>query len=70
MNRPDIISTRIKTARKANGITQADLAELVPCSYRTIGAIERQDTRLSVDMAVAIAKVLNVRPAWLLDLEE
>lgn len=70
MNRPEVIATRLYKARKARLLSRDDLAELTPCSSRTIGAIERQESRMSVSMAIAMAKVLHVKPAWLLDLEE
>lgn len=70
MNRPDIVASRLKHARKARDLTQRDLAELVPCSVQAIKSIELQRYGLTVNMAVKIGEILHVRPTWLLDLEE
>ena len=54
----------------ARELTRKDLAELAHCSENTIRSIQKQERGVSVALAVDIAKALNVRPAWLLDLEE
>ena len=70
MNRPEVTATRLRKARQARDLKVKDLAELVPCSESTVRAIEQNGRRMTISMAVAIGKVLHVRPAWLLDLEE
>lgn len=70
MNRPDIIATRLRKAMSARELTRKDLAELAHCSESTIRSIQKQERGVSVALAVDIAKALNVRPAWLLDLED
>lgn len=70
MYRPDIVAIRLRKAREAWGYNRSELARRVPCGPSIIGAVELQNRKLSVDMAVAIARVLDVKPAWLLDLEE
>lgn len=70
MNRPDIIADRLRMARHANGYTQYGLAICAKCAESMISNIECERQRLSVPMAVKFGKILNVRPAWLLDLEE
>lgn len=66
----DIVAIRLRKAREAWGYNRSELARRVPCGASVISAIELQNRRLSVDMAVAIGNVLHVKPAWLLDLED
>jgi len=69
MNRHNVMAARLRKARMANGLSQQDLAAIVPCSVHTIRNYESSG-RISISMAVAMARVLHVKPAWLLDLEE
>lgn len=70
MNRPEIIAQRLRTARQFEKLTQVQLASQIPCDPQIISNIERQKNRMSIDTAIAISKILNVRVTWLLDLEE
>lgn len=51
----------IKANRKAEGLTQAELAELVGVSQSTIGKYETGDNEPSFEMVEKIAKALKVR---------
>lgn len=54
------IGCRIRRARKSKKWTQAKLAETVGCSTANITNIEKAKTKLSLNMLVRIAEVLEV----------
>ena len=54
-----LIGTRIKSARKRNGITQSVLAEKLDVSIGYISQVERGITKISLDLLGAIASVLD-----------
>ena len=62
---------RIKDARKALGLTQAELAEKVGVKY---SAIHKYETGLVVNLKRetinALARALEVSPSWLMCLDE
>lgn len=55
---------RLKAARKAHGITQAELAKLAGISQTTIADIERGRNKGSTEV-LKLAKSLEVSPDWL-----
>lgn len=57
---------RLKNAREAKGLTQAEVAELVSIAPSYYGRIEREDIGLSAKMAKKLAVVLDTDSAWLL----
>lgn len=50
---------RLKSARAAMDFTQQDLAERVHVSRQTINAIEKGDYNPSINLCIAICKVLD-----------
>ena len=50
---------RIKVARTAKDMTQKDLADAVGVARQTINAIEAGDYNPSINLCIAICKVLN-----------
>lgn len=58
------IGQRIKAARKAAGISQADLAQRVGIKQPTLSDLENDMSKGSTKLA-SIAKALGVRPYWL-----
>jgi transcriptional regulator with XRE-family HTH domain len=58
----------IRRNRKRAGLTQAQLAAMIPCSDKTISAIETGRERPSREMALAIERTLDLPPDTLLDL--
>lgn len=60
------IGQRIKKAREAAGITQDELAKVVDCSTKHIGALERGIKTPSLDMLVTIANTLGASADLLL----
>lgn len=54
------IGKRIRKARKGRKWTQAELAEAVGCSTANITNIEKAKTKLSLNMMVRIAAVLEI----------
>lgn len=50
---------RLKAARAAMDFTQQDLAERVHVSRQTINAIEKGDYNPSINLCIAICKVLD-----------
>lgn len=55
------VATSIRSARKAAGITQEDLANLAETSERTIRAIESGTGNPSLRAVAAAANVLGLR---------
>lgn len=62
---------RIKSARKACGMTQAELAEKIGVKF---SAIHKYESGLVVnlkrDTIAALAKALDVSPAWLMCMDD
>lgn len=56
---------RVKRARKALGLTGAELARRANVSRMTITHLEAGDTVPGVDTVEALAKALEVDPCWL-----
>lgn len=50
---------RIKTARAAKDMTQKDLADAVGVARQTMNAIEKGDYNPSINLCIAICKVLG-----------
>lgn len=50
---------KLKSARSALDMSQKDVAEAVGVSRQTINAIEKGDYNPSVNLCIAICKVLN-----------
>jgi len=55
------IGARIKRARKALGVTQEELAELIGVSTRTLGQVERGTGTPSLATVLAAAAAVGVR---------
>ena len=62
-----MIGQKIRTFRKANGLSQEELAEKVNISTTHMSHIETGGTKLSLPVLVDIANALNVRTDDLLD---
>ncbi len=50
---------RLKSARAAKDLSQQQLAELVGVSRQTISAIEKGDYNPTINLCIAICKVLD-----------
>ncbi len=50
---------RLKSARAAKDLSQQQLAELVGVSRQTINAIEKGDYNPTINLCIAICKVLD-----------
>ena len=50
---------RLKSARAAKDLSQQQLAELVKVSRQTISAIEKGDYNPTINLCIAICKVLD-----------
>ena len=55
------IGKRIRKYRKANGLSQDELAEMIDISTTHMSHIETANTKLSLLVCASIAKVLQVR---------
>lgn len=65
------VKNKLKLMRVANGdLTQQELAEKVSCSRQTILSIENGKFLPSVELALKIARVLNVKVEDIFILEE
>jgi transcriptional regulator with XRE-family HTH domain len=62
----DTLASRLKTARKARGLTQASLAKLAGVGQSAIGNIE-SGKRGGLQSLTEIAMALNVNYLWLRD---
>lgn len=60
----DSLATRLKTARKAKGLTQEGLMEMSGVKQSDISKIERGATQSPTGL-LALAKALGVNPFWL-----
>jgi putative transcriptional regulator len=57
-----MIENKLKIARVTHGnLTQAEVAEKVGCSRQTINSIENNKFIPSVELALRISQLLNVR---------
>ena len=54
------IGTKIKARRKALGLTQEKLAELINCSFKTIGNIENDNTIPDTRQVINLCDILNM----------
>lgn len=54
------IGTKIKARRKALGLTQEKLAELIDCSFKTIGNIENDNTIPDTRQVINLCDVLDM----------
>lgn len=59
----------LATIRKERGLSQQQLGEKVSIDKRLISRYETGKTAPSIDVAIALAKALNVSLDWLTDLD-
>jgi putative transcriptional regulator len=57
--RTDMKNLRLKAARASLDMSQQDLADRVGVSRQTINAIEKGDYNPTINLCIAICKVLN-----------
>ncbi len=55
----EMLGARIREARKNKGYTQSELAELTEYSVQHISHVETGSTKLSVELLICIANVLD-----------
>ena len=60
------LGLKIKELRQENGLTQDKLAEMVSCNTSHISNIENNHTKVSLNVLLAIANVLNTSIDYLL----
>lgn len=63
-------SERVKSVRNRFGLTQKDFADKIEISLDTIKAIELKDDKLSLDVALRIAKTFNVSLDYLFNITD
>ena len=61
-----MIGPRLKSARRAKGLTQTGLAKLVDTSQSYIAQMEGNDREPSLETLNTLADALEVSPGWLL----
>ena len=65
------VGNRIKTARKAKGITQKELAMMLDCAHTTISKYEQGEIEnMPRPRMRQMAEILDVSPVTLFELEE
>jgi len=67
---PDSLGQRIARLRRDRGLTQVELAERLGLTQPAVSDYENDDTRLSADVVVQIARILGVSTDELLGLKE
>lgn len=60
MTSPRQIGAALRTERSASGLTQAELAQLVGTSERTIRDIEKGSGASSLDLVIRVAAALGL----------
>lgn len=60
------MDTRIRELRKARGLKQSDLAEILPCNKNHVGNIERGEREPSAKILVALSDYFDVSIDYLL----
>jgi transcriptional regulator with XRE-family HTH domain len=61
----EIVGLNVRRLRKANGLTQEELAHGAEIDTRYVGGIERGEENPSVAVVGRIAQVLEIHPAEL-----
>ena len=61
-----LIGSRIRNARKAKNLTQAQIAELLNVSPEYFSRIECGKTKINLEMLCRISELLDVAPEFLL----
>ena len=64
-----LLGARIVSLRKAQGLTQVQLAERLGTEHAQIGRLERGETNSTIIILRRIAKELNISISELVDLE-
>ena len=59
MNEALVLKNNLKEVRTQKGMSQADLAQAVGVSRQTINSIEKGDYNPTINLCVAICKVLG-----------
>ena len=67
VNWESVVGDNIKSARKARGLTQEQLAEFAGLDLRYLGSIERGKGNPSVNVLGRIAQALKVKPGDLFE---
>lgn len=62
-----LVGQRIRSFRKAQGMSQMELAERMEMHLNSIGQIERGEQAASIRTIIAIAQALAVHPAQLFE---
>ena len=62
-----VVGLNIWMARKNSEMSQAELAELIPCAQATLSQIENGNRAPSLDMLCAVAGALDSKPGRLLN---
>lgn len=70
MNLTEIFAENVKKARKAQSLSQDELAYLAGLHRTYVGAIERSERNISIKNIEKIAKALNIDPHKLLELSQ
>ena len=69
-DQPKLFGKRVRTIRRAAGITQEDAAERAQMHPKYLGEIERGEKRPSFEAILALAKALDTSPAAFFQFEK
>ena len=64
-----IVATNLRRLRRAQGLSQEELADRAGINRNYIGMLEREENAATVDMLERLAGVLGVEPTELLEVE-
>ncbi|HIV02475.1 MAG TPA: helix-turn-helix transcriptional regulator [Candidatus Aphodoplasma excrementigallinarum] len=70
MSEDEVLAKKLRAYRYKRGLSQKELARQVGVSQETIGKIERQKIKPSLDTIVEIAFYFGIMPSDLLDTQE
>lgn len=65
-----MLGDRIKEARKAKGLKQEELADLIGAKNTSVSGWENNEHRPSIDLITKMSEVLEVKVSWLLEENE
>ena len=68
--RPEVVSGRIRQARRNKHLKQKDLVQYAFLSRSEVSALEIGHRPLGVKTALLLGELLDVKATWLLDLED
>ncbi|MFS2153925.1 MULTISPECIES: helix-turn-helix domain-containing protein [unclassified Rhizobium] len=61
------LGKRLRSARKAQGLSQTHVAKFLGVSFQQVGKYESGQNTMSVPVFLRVCKALNLRPSFVLE---